>query len=180
MLRLNCELKGKCENYESVNCYHCVNNLDLPFINNYKEKKNDLSKSLKESFDKENSLGVMRTIDDKILNILLKCKYDIDPESKQGLMVKEKVKELLCDKSNVFDTLANLIPVNGIDYATDIVQFLDKNELSFETISKDDEWKETKKMLNSTYGYFAQRNNDNFLDSLRQYFDSAEKNIFNK
>lgn len=157
MLKLNCELKEKCENYESVNCYHCVNNLDLPFINNFKEKEKDLSESLKESFDKENvSNATTEAIDDILINILLQYKYKINPRSVQATMIKE----LIADMNKV-----------------------NTGELTYEKIEvlkpKDNKDEHVYKMYEIEDITDNDDEND-FMKDLKEYILLTEKSIFNK
>lgn len=157
MLRLNCELKEKCENYESVNCYHCVNNLDLPFINNFKEKEKDLSESLKESFDEENvGNATTEAIDDILINILLQYKYKINPRSVQATMIKELISDM--NKVNTGELTYEKIEVpkskdNKKYYPYMMYQMEDPTD-------NDDE-------------------NDTIKD-LKEYFSLTEKSIFNR
>lgn len=157
MLKLNCELKEKCENYGSVNCYHCVNNLDLPFINNYKEKKNDLSKSLKESFDSENLNNVTtEDIDDILMNILLQYKYKINPRSVQAM----KIKELISDM--------NKVNSGELTY--------EKFEVPKPKDNKDDHVYKMYEIEDIT----DNADENDFIKDLKEYILLTEKSIFNK
>lgn len=213
MIKLNCLVKERCSNRESLKCLKCFYNRDVQLEDNFEEKEDkipDIDKlriDLKNEFDADLEQNFMDTIDDVLLNKIIREKYRIEPLSTEGMIIKEIFKGIMAGDDKIInrfinpedrEEVARIIEMhnshNPFAKVQEMVE-LRKQAKEFKNQYKSDFDEKIKKRMNTEYG-FATVNKDKATsgvqneaskineystkDSLSEYFKELENNIFRK
>lgn len=168
-MELNCLLKDKCVNVETINCMKCMYNRDIILEDNFEEKSDEtefIRQELKEDFNskkeqmKSISESLSERLDNTILDIIL-MRRGIEPDSNEAKVIRNMVMSMIEE-----DEVLNKNRLNILNSRKKIDEIFNRGICNTKSnkLMKDD-IKSPNKMK---------------YDSLNEYFKSMEDKIFRR
>lgn len=116
-MELNCLLKDKCVNVETINCMKCMYNRDIILEDNFEEKSDEtefIRQELKDGFDskkeqmKSISESLIERLDTTILDIIL-MRRGIELDSNEAKVIRNMVMSMIEEDEDLNKNRLNIL-----------------------------------------------------------------------